>query len=758
VHLPIFPLLRQTIRLSAVLLFAITCLFPKAIGAHEDIHKHVLVLHSYHPDLPWTKSIMEGIQEVFAEAPEVQFYIEYLDTQRYPDPEYFSEVLTILFHHKLEQKQFDLVVLSDNDALNFVLQHSDDLFARTPVVFCGINNFTPAMLAGHSGFTGIAERPSYRETIDAALSLHPATTEIIVIGGVANATSAENRQMLANLLTEQDYRVTFTFWDDVPVEDLTERLANLSTDTLVLVNGSVAARSGETLSHIDGMHLIRNNCARPIYSLWDFFLGEGIVGGKLVSGREQGSLAAKLGLRVLAGEDADAMPVTQGANRFMFDFNELKRFGLSLRRLPENSTVINEPPPFYALSRRDLLIGLTIMTGLVAILIVNLFRRIRAESALREQKERVDLLLNSTAEAIYGIDPQGICTFCNPAALRLLGYRHPDELLGKNIHELIHHTHANGQPHGPEECRLMLVSQRAEGVHLDCELLWRADGTSFPAEVWSHPIRRAAAIIGAVVTFLDISERKEAEARSEEAYRELNAFVYTVSHDLRTPLTAIIGYSEFLQDHYADRGDENVRGALMEIQSQGERMTAMMEDLLDLAKVGRIELPEEPVDTDGIVNAVLRDMAEQVAGIEVSLQKKSLPTARIPETLLTQIFANLIGNAVRYAGKEGGPIEIGGMRKDRKIRYFVRDHGPGVLESERERIFDVFQRGSVGKKSSGTGIGLATVGKIARNHGGQAWVEETPGGGATFWVEMVDERRQTDTAAPLEEQRRPADR
>ncbi len=755
-HLPIFSVLRQLLKPIPTILLFVACLFPQALFAHEGDHKHVLVLHSYHPGLPWTDGIMDGMHDVFAQAQKIQYFVEYLDTQRYPDPAYFSNILTTLFHYKLEQKQFDLVVLSDNDALAFVLQHSDDLFAGTPVVFCGINNFSPALIAGRADITGIAEYPSYRETIETALSLHPKTRDIVVIGGVNNATSRENRQMLTNLLAEKPYRVRFAFWDDVPVEELTERLANLSADSLVLVNGSVAARSGENLPFEESMHALRNNCSRPIYSFWDFFLGEGIVGGKLVSAREQGRMAAELGMRILAGEDADNIPVTRGTNRFMFDFNELKRFGLSMRRLPKDSFVINQPPPFYAVSLRDLWTGLAIMTALVAVLVINLLRRIRAERQVREQKERVDLLLNSTAEAIYGIDPQGRCTFCNPAALRLLGYRHQEELLGKNIHELIHHTSADGQAHPPEKCRIMQVMRQSEGVHLENESLWRADGTHFPAEIWSHPIHRNAETIGAVVTFLDISERKAAEAKAEESLRELNAFVYTVSHDLRTPLTAIIGYSEFLQENYAEQQEENVRQALTEIQAQGERMTAMMEDLLDLAKDGKIPLPEEPVNTDEIVDTVLKDMAEQVA--EVSVQKGSLPAARIPATQLTQIFANLIGNAVRYAGKNGGPIEIGGMRKGNKIGYFIRDHGPGVPENERERIFDVFYRGTAGKKLTGTGIGLATVRKIARHQGGHAWVEETPGGGATFWVELVDERRNTDTPGPLGERRLPAER
>jgi signal transduction histidine kinase len=111
---------------------------------------------------------------------------------------------------------------------------------------------------------------------------------------------------------------------------------------------------------------------------------------------------------------------------------------------------------------------------------------------------------------------------------------------------------------------------------------------------------------------------------------------------------------------------------------------------------------------------------------------------RIPETLLAQIFTNLIGNAIRYADKEGIPIEVGGERRGTLVRYYVRDRGPGVPEEERERIFDVFFRGAMQREVPGTGVGLATVQKVARLYGGRAWVEETEGGGSTFWVEVED--------------------
>jgi two-component system cell cycle sensor histidine kinase/response regulator CckA len=150
--------------------------------------------------------------------------------------------------------------------------------------------------------------------------------------------------------------------------------------------------------------------------------------------------------------------------------------------------------------------------------------RERAIQSLRESEEQVRLLLDSTAEAIYGIDVQGNCTFCNTASLRLLGYNNPSDLLGKPMHWLTQHTRADGKRYPIEECKIYIGFREGKGSHSDDEVLWKKDGSSFPAEYWSYPILRDGKPIGSVVTFLDIAERKRAEEalrRSEARVRRL---------------------------------------------------------------------------------------------------------------------------------------------------------------------------------------------------------------------------------------------
>jgi len=155
---------------------------------------------------------------------------------------------------------------------------------------------------------------------------------------------------------------------------------------------------------------------------------------------------------------------------------------------------------------------------------VDITERTRAEDALRESEEKILLLLNSAAEGVYGIDMNGNCTFCNAACLRILGYSDENELLGRNMHWQIHGKHADGSLFPVDECRIYRAFRRGEGTHVDDEVLWRADGTSFPAEYWSYPQRSNGKVVGAVVTFFDITERKRIEnalRESEQKYRTL---------------------------------------------------------------------------------------------------------------------------------------------------------------------------------------------------------------------------------------------
>ncbi|WP_298039347.1 PAS domain S-box protein [uncultured Desulfuromonas sp.] len=359
----------------------------------------------------------------------------------------------------------------------------------------------------------------------------------------------------------------------------------------------------------------------------------------------------------------------------------------------------------------------------------------RVQDQIRESKQMLQLVLDYIPQRVFWKDRDSVYLGGNRNFARAAGVEAPQDLVGKTDYDL---PWKREEADFFRECDRRVMESDAPELHI-IEPQLQASGKQAWLDTSKVPLHDGEGrVVGVLGTFEDFTERKRAEEALVEANRELDAFVYTVSHDLRTPLTPIIGYAEVLQETCRDRLDEQSLDCLAEIENQGRRMLALMEDLLVLAKVGHVQRPAEPVDLGAVVAEVLVGMGSLLAEAGVAVERHSLPGLRVPKTLLAQVFDNLIGNAVRYAGAEGASLEVGGERTGAMVRFFVRDHGPGIPAGERERVFEVFFRGTEGKKVQGTGVGLATIQKIARCYGGRAWLEETPGGGCTFWVEMED--------------------
>jgi PAS domain S-box-containing protein len=382
--------------------------------------------------------------------------------------------------------------------------------------------------------------------------------------------------------------------------------------------------------------------------------------------------------------------------------------------------------------------------------------RAQAEVARREQAEQVRLLMDATEEGIYGVNGSGFCTFINRAALRMLGYAQPEELLGRNLHDLIHHTHPDGRPYPKEQCRIRLAMLAGETAHADNELHWRADGTSFPIEYWSRPIIRDGRTVGTVVSFVDITDRKASEselmqyrvsleelvrlrtAELESVNRELESFSYSVSHDLRAPLRAIDGFARALSEDYADRLDDNGQDYLRRVRAGSQRMGILIDDMLQLSRVGRAEL--RPVEV--YLSTVARDIVSMLAladpGRQVAVEISPGLTTRGDPRLLHVMLTNLFDNAWKYTGKTGhARIDFGQDEIDGQTVFFVRDNGVGFDMLYVDKLFGAFQR-LHGQEFPGTGIGLATVARIIHRHGGRVWAEGQVGKGATFFFTLAD--------------------
>lgn len=399
-----------------------------------------------------------------------------------------------------------------------------------------------------------------------------------------------------------------------------------------------------------------------------------------------------------------------------------------------------------------------------------------SRETLSASEARTRLLLESSGEGIYGLNTSGECIFINTAGVQMLGEGSAERYLGKPMHDRMHHTRSDGSPYPSQQCRACRTYVTGETCQADDEVFWREDGTSFPVEYSSHPIREHGELIGAVVTFSDITARKRAEAalrdahwalqderallaqRVEERTAELNLanaelastarskdeFLAAMSHELRTPLTTIVGTSEMLADWlYGELNDKQAR-AVSNIEESAHHLLALINDILDVAKVqaGGMELAWDDVPVAQLCEASLR-LVRQPAhkkNLEVRLQlDPQVQVVRGDNRRLKQLLVNLLSNAVKFTPENGSVgLDVRGDAARGVVDLSVWDTGIGIAREHMERVFKPFVQldSKLNRSYSGTGLGLALSYRMAELHGGSIAVESEVGKGSRFTVTL----------------------
>jgi light-regulated signal transduction histidine kinase (bacteriophytochrome) len=262
-------------------------------------------------------------------------------------------------------------------------------------------------------------------------------------------------------------------------------------------------------------------------------------------------------------------------------------------------------------------------------------------------------------------------------------------------------------------------------------------------------------LISIVGTVLDITERKQAEeaikilnieleqrviertSQLEAANKELEAFSYSVSHDLRAPLRAVDGFSKFILEDYEDKLDSEGKRFLKLIRSNTQKMDQLITDLLALSRVARNELNLSGIDMTQMATSMFNEITTPDVSDKISFKVETLPEAYADPTYLRQVWANLIANAIKFSSKEKKPsIKICGRTENGFNVYYVKDNGVGFNPEYAHKLFGVFQRLHKSDDFEGTGVGLAIVQRIIHRHGGKVWAESVEGKGATFYFSL----------------------
>jgi PAS domain S-box-containing protein len=407
------------------------------------------------------------------------------------------------------------------------------------------------------------------------------------------------------------------------------------------------------------------------------------------------------------------------------------------------------PRTYHELTLLQFLMLILSLAGLVLGALIS--ERDVSEQKLSEEEARMRLLLESTGEAIYGVDTTGKCTFCNHAMLRLLRYPSQEVLLGKNLHDVMHHTRRDGTHFSRDECAVHKEFLAGRKFHGTDEFLWRADGTSFDAELWCHPVLQQGNMIGGVVTFVDITERKKAEEAlrrakedAEAANRAKSDFLANMSHEIRTPMNGILGMTTLALETNLDAEQ---RDYLSMVKSSGESLLTLLNDILDLSKIeaGKLDLEIADMSVEDCIEEALEPLAlrAQQKGIELvwNVGRDIPKVVRGDCTRLRQVFINLAGNALKFTnkgqvaiyGRHAGTTEGGLM-----LEFTVSDTGIGIAEEKRLKIFEAFAQAdmSTSRRYGGTGLGLSICERLVNLMGGRIWVESEVGRGSEFHFTM----------------------
>lgn len=376
--------------------------------------------------------------------------------------------------------------------------------------------------------------------------------------------------------------------------------------------------------------------------------------------------------------------------------------------------------------------------------IANAIERKKTETQLKESEVQIRLLLDSTAEAIYATDVNGICFMANQACAKILGYESADQFINKNMHHLIHHSHADGSKHLIENCKILQSSKENFEHHDDEEVFWRSDGSFLEIEYWSHPILKENKVIGAVVTFIDITERIKTQKKIKKYTEQLanlnsskDKFFSVVAHDLRSPFHGLLGLSEIIVDEFDNLEKPDLKEYFGNINKTIKNVYRLIENLLEWSSLQSGKMNFTPVKLN--LNQVIENVQQVLMGI--SSLKGVLISNQIPnnlyifadEKMITSVLQNLITNGIKFSNPNS-EIEVTAASTENFIKVSVRDRGTGMDEETVSKLFSlnhsITTPGTAQEK--GTGLGLILCHEMIEKHKGKIWAESKKGFGTTF--------------------------
>lgn len=764
--------------LIAIFLFAV---FPPFSAYAEEESRNILVLNSYHKGLSWTDNETEGILSTLKKSDKAyNIEVEYMDWKNHPTQDNLLNMYQYL-KNKYQNQKTDMIITTDDAALEFALQNREELFSDAPVVFCGVNEEGVAALTqGYSRVTGVAEIIDPANTIKAALKINPKLKQVYVIFDNSESGVSTGKMTMAAISRIRPELMIKTL-NDKSYEELLQEVGRAPRDSVVLITTYYTDAHGERAGFEEFCQKVSKYSAVPVFHLYEFGLGNGAIGGSMLSGKIQGKSAATMALQLLQGTDISKLPTDAvSKTRFVFDYHQLERFHISERSLPVGSEIINKPFSFFETYKTLVILVAIIFCLLIAFILILTYylRKIsrmnsELESSHRDLKES-DEKLRAQFEEFISVQNTLVSSEKRYSILfekMLNGYFVFEPVLNENS-KLVDIRFLNINPGfsvqtgfptegmiGKTWTEIFKMPNKDLGYYHSVlktgetehfEVSYGDAETCFSVNAFKISDRQIGVVFDNITIYKQVIKEKtrmneelehrviERTQELQDAVNELESFTYTVSHDLKSPLRAIQGYSRIMMEDYGPGLPEDGQNIIQNIRNISKDMIEMVSKLLEYATKAKADIIKEPILIEELFLSIFSELKSANPDRTLKLViETGLPKVYADRIMLRQVIYNILSNAVKFTRyKETAIIQVGCTITGQEYAFYVKDNGSGFNEEYAHKLFGIFQRLHTVDEFEGSGIGLVTVKKLIQKHGGQAWIEGLPDMGATVYFTL----------------------
>lgn len=714
-----------------------------------DEKKSILYLNSYHNGYKWSDGLLEGVRSILNNSRyKVDLQIEYMDAKKF-NYDLISKNLLPLYKEKFKDEKFDIIIISDNDALNFINSYREELFPEVPVVFCGINDLKESDIAS-GNITGVVELFDLVATLEIALKLHPEKEHLVVLIDDSTAGRAIQRQV-KKIAKTLESNLEIDFWVQLSLAEAQRKVRRLPDNTFLFIAPYYQTIGGHFYTSEEVSEAIYRHSSVPIYTAWEFMVGYGAVGGRVLSGFEHGTIAGQMSQRILDGESIEEIPIIrEPGGIYLFDYAVMEKLGINQLLLPPKSKIINSPAAIYSLSKE---LFWTIMISFVLLLLAlvsmlgAMFERRKVELKIMDQLAFQETLMDTIPQLVSWKDVDGKYLGANHAFAQFFGIEKSQYVEGKTTREIV------------ADATYGAWSSEADYAVVDNKIAVRKirrrvigeDGHEAWLEVNKVPLRgQGGRLVGVLSTAENITKEQNLEKQllQSQKMEAIGTIAGGISHDFNNILTSIINSTELaIGDVEANSQTEADLNRVLKAARRGSRVVQQILSFSRPSTEGFL-----PIDLAAVIQEVVHLMeASTPANISVSchFDRDSRFFVLADPTQMHQAILNLTTNAYHALRESGGDLKINLERLHdnnvdgasyentiQHIRLRVTDNGPGIPDNIQDKIFDPFF--STKSKTEGTGLGLAVVHGIVKSHQGSIRVISEEGKGTTFEIIMPE--------------------